>query len=223
MRLGDENFGTIVPGRVLSTTQIEFDVPKYTKPDIMPVEVSMNGRDYTNDKVTYGFYDAFVLDVQPHLISKKGGTKMTIKGFGFVNSGSSEISAKFGSKTAGELVCNDLTPCLQSATFVDKHTITTQSLPQTSVKYQNGNNIGEDPMTVEVSVYGSMYTENDIEVFYIYDPEFKKVNRDSVPSNLQVPLIIETDFHWENNDKEMFSKYANFTCKFTLGNQTKVT
>jgi hypothetical protein len=27
------------------------------------VEVSMNGKDFTNDKVTYGFYDAFVIDV----------------------------------------------------------------------------------------------------------------------------------------------------------------
>ena len=178
----------------------------------------MNGRDFTNNKVTYGFYDAFVLDVQPHLISKRGGTKMTIKGFGFVNSGSSEISSKFGSKRNGELVCDNKTPCLQPATFVDKNTIITESLPQTIVKYQDGTNIEEDPMTVEVSVYGSSFTDNDIEVYYIYDPEYKKVNRNSVPRNLQVPLIIETDFHWENNDKEMFAKYSNFTCKFTLGN-----
>ena len=32
-------------------------------------------------------------------------------------------------------------------------------------------------MTVEVSVYGSLYTENQIEVHYIYDPEYRKVNR----------------------------------------------
>ena len=119
-----------------------------------------------------------------HLISKKGGTKMTIKGFGFVNSGSSEISSKFGSKKNGELVCDNKTPCLQPATFVDKNTIITESLPQSIVKYQDGVNIEEDPMTVEVSVYGSSFTDNDIEVYYIYDPEYKKVNRNSVPRNL---------------------------------------
>ena len=78
-------------------------------------------------------------------------------------------------------------------------------------------------MTVEVSVYGSSFTENDIEVYYIYDPEYKKLNTNSVPRNLQVPLLIETNFHWENNDKEMFYKYSNFTCRFTLGEKQVVT
>jgi len=116
-------------GTVLSSTQIEVTIPMYTKPDILPVEVTMNGRDYTNDKVTYGFYDAFVLDVQPRLISKRGGTKMTVKGFGFVDSGNGEINSKFSTKTQGELVCNGNTPCIAPAKFVDKHTITTESLP----------------------------------------------------------------------------------------------
>ena len=98
VRFGEPDFGTLMSCKVLSTTQIEVAIPKYTKPDILQVEVSMNGRDFTNDHVTYGFYDAFVLDVQPKLISKRGGTKMNIKGFGFVDSGA-EIWSKFGSKT----------------------------------------------------------------------------------------------------------------------------
>ena len=55
---------------------------------------------------------------------------MTVKGFGFVNSGTSEIAAKFGSVSSGELVCNANTPCTNPAKFVDKNTITTESLPQ---------------------------------------------------------------------------------------------
>lgn len=39
-------------------------------------------------------------------------------------------------------------------------------------------------MSVEVSVYGNTFTENEIEVFYIYDPEYKSINRDSVPRNM---------------------------------------
>ena len=137
-------------------------VPKYTKPDILPVDISMNGKDYTNDKVTYGFYDAFVLDVAPRLISKRGGTKLWIRGFGFVNSGSNEISAKFGSMQ-GELDCNRNVPCTVPAKFLDKHTIQAESLPQSTVAYaSSGENIAEHPMTVEVSVYGASYTENDI-------------------------------------------------------------
>ena len=128
VRFGSIEFGTIVIGRVLSYTQIEVYIPKYTKPDILPVEISMNGKDYTNDRVTYGFYDAFVLDVAPRLISKHGGTKLKIRGFGFVNSGSSEIASKFGSKKS-ELECNGKSPCTMPAKFLDKHTITTESLP----------------------------------------------------------------------------------------------
>lgn len=183
----------------------------------------MNGRDFTNDKVSYGFYDAFVLDVQPKLISKKGGTDITVRGFGFVDSGSDEIAAKFGSKMSTTLTCGGNTPCVTPATFVDKNTIKTRGLPQSSVSYPDGQNIAEDPMTVDVSVYGSSFTDNGIEVYYIYQPEYKSLNRDSVPRNLQVPLLIETDFHWQNNDYELFAKHSNFTCRFTVGNRTVVT
>jgi hypothetical protein len=79
--------------------------------------------------VTYGFYDAFVIDISPRLISKRGGTKLTVKGFGFVNSGSTESMSKFGSMTKGDLFCNGKTSCITSSKFVDKNTITTESLP----------------------------------------------------------------------------------------------
>jgi len=78
-------------------------------------------------------------------------------------------------------------------------------------------------MTVEVSVYGGSYTENEIEVYYIYDPEYRKINRNSVPRNMQVPLLIETEFFWDRNDKEMFRKFANFTCRFTLNDVVTTT
>ena len=78
-------------------------------------------------------------------------------------------------------------------------------------------------MAVDVSVYGGVFTDNKIEVYYIYDPEYLSINRDSVPRNLQLPLMIETEFHWDNNDIEKFMKYSNFTCKFTVGDSVKIT
>ena len=47
VRFGDREFGTIMTGTILSATQIEVPIPVYTKPDILPVEVSMNKRDFT--------------------------------------------------------------------------------------------------------------------------------------------------------------------------------
>ena len=107
VRFGDLENGTIVPGTVKSPSEIEVSVPKYTKPDVLPVEITMNGDDYTNDMVTYGFYDAFVLGVSPRFISRRGGTKLTVRGFGFVNSGTSGIASKFSSKKFGSLLCNE--------------------------------------------------------------------------------------------------------------------
>ena len=131
-------------------------MPHYPKPDIMYVDVSMNGNDYTNDHITYGYFDAYVIDVIPKLIPIQGGTNLTMKGFGFVDS-EAGIKSKFGSKENGEFQCNSGTPCIKPAKFIDKHTITTISEPQEVMTYTNGNhsNIGYDPFTVEASVFGN--------------------------------------------------------------------
>jgi hypothetical protein len=64
---------------------------------VLPVEVSFNGLDYTHDNKTYGFFDPFIIDVKPRLLSIKGTTKLNITGFGFVNStGADALKAKFG-------------------------------------------------------------------------------------------------------------------------------
>ena len=76
-------------------------MPPYPKPDIMYVDVSMNGNDYTNDRITYGYFDAYVIDVNPKLIPIQGGTNLTMTGFGFVDS-EEGIKSKFGSKEKGE-------------------------------------------------------------------------------------------------------------------------
>ena len=204
VRFGDSEFGTIVPGTVLSPTQIQVNVPHYPKPDIMYVDVTMNGDDYTNDHVSFGFYDAYVIDVIPKLISKEGGTNLTVKGFGFVNT-EEGVKSKYGSKDKGDFTCNTGSPCIHSAQFIDKNTISTISEPKDVMIYStNHTGIENDPFTVEVSVYGNSFTENNIEVYYINDPDFISINRNSVPKNLQVPIIIRTNFHWDRNSYEMF-------------------
>ena len=72
------------------------------------------------------------------------------------------------------------------------------------MQYSNHTNIGNDPFTVEVSVYGNSFTENKIQVYYIFDPDFISINRNSVPRNLQVPIIVKTNFFWDRNAYEMF-------------------
>ena len=70
----------------LNESFVRCKIPKYTKPDVLKVELTLNSKDYTNDGKTYGYFDPYVLNAEPRLISVEGTTKVRIKGFGFVNS-----------------------------------------------------------------------------------------------------------------------------------------
>jgi hypothetical protein len=50
---------------LVSSTLIKCKVPQYTKPDVLFVEMTVNGESYTSDNKTYGYFDPFVLDAEP--------------------------------------------------------------------------------------------------------------------------------------------------------------
>lgn len=85
----------------------------------------MNGNDYTNDQKTYGYFDPYVLNAEPRLISVDGTTKVKIKGFGFVNS--NETKALFSSNN-NTLLCSGAY-CIKEATYIDKYTLETSTFP----------------------------------------------------------------------------------------------
>jgi hypothetical protein len=111
VRFGHDDALIYMPGIVVDNQHIKCSVPKYTKPDVLPVEISLDGNDYTNNGITYGFFDAYLLEVHPRLISKLGGTPITLSGFGFVNAGEGETKSKYGIK-GGELNCTTFSPCI---------------------------------------------------------------------------------------------------------------
>jgi len=87
VRFGEEGgSGIYLKAQWLNESFVRCKIPKYTKPDVLRVELTLNGQDYTNDGKTYGFFDPYVLDVEPRLISIDGNTVVKVKGFGFVNS-----------------------------------------------------------------------------------------------------------------------------------------
>lgn len=69
-------------------------------------------------------------------------------------------------------------------------------------------------MTVEASVYGNMFTENNIEIWYYDEPNYIDLSSSGSPANLQKPLFVKTDFKWQTNDVDKFRKHSNFTCRF---------
>jgi hypothetical protein len=151
-----------VEGRLTSAGTIQCEVPYYTKPDILPVEVSINGVDFSNDNKTFGYFDPYIIDVQPRLIAIDGSTKVTLKGLGFVNSG--ETKSQFHAIErikCGEQGCN------RPAQFIDKNHITSDTLPQSQMTVQQtGKSIMWDEFYIEASVYSDQFTNNRIPVFY---------------------------------------------------------
>lgn len=87
VRFGEGDKSIYMQGTLINSSTIKCKIPKYTKPDVLKVEISLDGNDYTNDNKTYGFYDPYVIDVQPRLIMTDGLTTVSVTGLGFVNSG----------------------------------------------------------------------------------------------------------------------------------------
>jgi len=133
-------------------------MPNYPQPDILTIEVSMNGEDYSNDKKTFGFYDPFVLDVSPKLISKTGSTKITVNGFGFVDT-SKDLKTKFEASDADISCVND---CIMPAQYDSKHAIVSSTPAYSGVKKSGHYLSPEEPLEVEVAVFADKFTDNNI-------------------------------------------------------------
>jgi hypothetical protein len=172
----------LVKGEKISDDKVKCTVPKYTKPDVLNVEITFNGQDYTHDNQTYGFFDPYILDVAPRLISTKGTTRVRLIGFGFVNA-SSDLKSKLQHITRGSLSCAN-TNCVQYADYIDKYTIETSTYPQKDVNFKdNSENIKYNGMAIEASVSSNSYTENNIEIFYFEQPDFESLNIAGSPAN----------------------------------------
>lgn len=89
----------------------------------------------------------------------------------------------------------------------------------------NSDNIKTDGMTVEASVYGNVFTENNIEIYYYEEPTYMQLSSYGSPANEEKPIFIKTDYKWTKNDLDKFEKFGNFTCRFSSisGNKTVYT
>ena len=211
-RFGQDPDFVVVKGARRSSELIECEMPNYPQPDILPLEVSLNGQDFSNDGHEFGFFDPFVFSVSPKLISKSGNTRVRVKGFGFVDtSDDDQLRSRF--ESAGhELSCyND---CSQDAKYVSKNEIETAT-PHYSGLAADGRPLAmSEPLDLEVSVYGDQFTDNNVQVYYYEEPDFKKATPRGVPANGQDPILVETDFKLDQNDKKILYEYSNFTCRF---------
>ena len=68
---------------------------------------------------------------------------------------------------------------------------------------------------MDASIYGSEvndFTDNGVQLFYYEEPEYKELNVDESPANLESQIFIMTDF--KKNPIDRLKKYAFITCRF---------
>lgn len=219
-RFGTGDQAIITPATKISSTEIHCYVPKYGRPDVVPVEISLDQEYYTNDNKEYGFYDPYVWYVKPKMVSRKGNTTITIHGYGFVNTTGSYLKVRYGFLHK-RLSCRG-GPCVVMAKYVDQNTIVAETLPYNEIVYnQTRLPIGKDPFAVEVSVYGDDFTKNNATIFYFTEPTYGDPLPTQVAANGGEALRTPADFHTNktdgqkgDNDEEIFRKYGNATCRF---------
>lgn len=102
-------------------------LPQLSRPEMVQVEISLNGIDYTHDHRNYTYYDAFVLDLVPHFGSRAGNTKISVMGFGFADTGD-ELLCRFGNED-DPLLCNNH-PCEVQAIYISDTEIQCPTYPQ---------------------------------------------------------------------------------------------
>jgi len=165
-----------VKAELVSDTNMRCKVPEYTKPDVLKVEVTVNGESYTSDGRTYGFFDPFVLDAQPRLIATDGSTQVEIKGIGFVDS--NEAKAQYSRRDNPIYCAGAAANCVKPATFKDKNTLVTSTFAQADVKYTSTNkSVLWDPVYIDATVTkDDEFTANNVEVFYYQDPVLSSSN-----------------------------------------------
>ena len=68
---GKEN-SIIVSGTYKSNTEVFCPVPKINRAIVLYVSISIDGRDFSTDNVTFTFFDPFILGLSPEIISISG-------------------------------------------------------------------------------------------------------------------------------------------------------
>ena len=218
-RFGEGDEVVYRKGVWVSETEIHCDAPKYTRPDVVVVEVSMDDEIYTNDRKEFGVYEAFIWNVKPNMVSRKGNTTIRIHGYGFVDTGE-ELKVRYGSRK-NKLTCKGK-PCIVQGRYIDKNNIEAETLPYDDVVYESsGKHLDDDEFPVELSVYGDDYTNNNVTIFYFAEPIYGDPIPNQVPANGDEPLFMVTDYRTKRsdpnnplNEEEIFPKYGNATCRF---------
>jgi hypothetical protein len=162
VRFGDEEFGVVEQGQLISSSQIKVRTPEYPKPDLLSISLSFNGQDFEESQLTYGYFDPFVLSVTPTLLPSADPSKITIHGFGFIQPDDpADLKIKYTSPK-GDIQYVGGAPYVVQGTYVDKFTIEASTASLDRLRYPDGSEVKiGDAIWPEVSTtHEDDFTEN---------------------------------------------------------------
>ena len=233
VRFGEADDAIYVPGEHISDEEIHCVLPKYSKPDVLRVEVTLNEQDYTNDGLEFGYYDPFVKKVTPKMVGMEGGTTIRIHGHGFVNS--TCLKVKFGGISQRNLTCNGK-DCVVKAKYISQNEVEAVTFPEKVVYYEGcgedlecQTSITNDDISVEVSVFGNDFTHNFITIFYFTLPLYDQPLNSKIPGNANELVMVPTHFLTHETDpmdpvnkQWWFEKYGNVSCRYMSEDGTRM-
>jgi len=210
-KFGDEIY---MDGHKTSEDKIKCPIPKYPSPETLDVDITMNDQDYTNNGVTFGYIDPYILGVSPRLVSSRGTTKLRLDGYGFVQMEDDKTLVDFMSDNAG-LQCSGGV-CTRTYRVENENVAEVEACVQDNVLKPSGVNIGYDAFTVNMMDPAGNFAKNDIDLWYYRDPVFNSLSSSFAYANEHKPIMVNTNFFWgEGNQLERVRKHGNFTCRFT--------
>ena len=193
----------------------------YSRPEVITIEITMNGKDFTNNGVNYTFFDAFVLSASPRFFTERGGTNVTVHGFGFANTGN-ELKCRLGNVDK-PLLCKGK-PCEFPAKFVSDTKMICVMPPKSEITYKGSEEpLTTDDISIEVSVKDNVFTTSDVKIRYFQEPNYLKISPSQGPANGGTNIIFETDFHWGSQSKEFLTRNAVVKCRFYKGSNSITT
>ena len=219
--------------------EIECETPNVNTPESFTVEASFNdGDDYTNNNHNFTFYDPYIISVEPQMVSSKGGTNLTIHGFGFADSGD-ELKALFGSSSdENQTLYCDGERCIEDAKYIDSNTITTITKPKNIITYNDGTPLDNERFPVEASVYNDDFTNNHITIFYYEEPnvvtdlmsfpsekmniteeekeDLNNILLKSIPCNIDTFIPVPIDSSEISQYFKQVEPFVNYTCKYEM-------
>lgn len=217
---GTDPYPLYMKGYYKDTKTVLCPIISYSRPEVITIEITMNGKDYTNNGVNYTFFDAFVLSASPRYFTEKGGTEVKVHGFGFANTGN-ELKCRLGNPDK-PLLCKGKA-CEFQAKFISDSELACIMPAKSDITYKNSDeSLNFDDFSIEVSVKDGVFTTSNVKIRYLQEATFLKIQPNSGPANGGTNIIFETDFHWGTQSKEFVLRNAQVKCRFYKGSNSVV-